>query len=371
MQAEPAVAAVSKPPLSLQDERCWRAVQERDARFDGRFVYAVDTTTVYCRPSCPSRRPLRKNVRFLPSASAAEKQGYRACRRCRPLETLAPAAALVARVRALLDGTAGPAPTLAELAAEVSLSPSHLQRLFKRETGLSPKAYVDARRFEKLKQTLRTEDGVSAAIYSAGYQAPSRAYETTRRRLGMTPSAYRRGGAGQRIGYALTESSLGRTLVARTERGVCRVAFGVSEAALLSELRAEYPEAELCLVREDEERWVQQVVQAVDVPGTSPGLPLDLHGTAFQLRVWKALQGIPAGQTASYRDIARRVKSPKAVRAVAQACAANTLAVLVPCHRVIRTDGALGGYRWGVARKQRLLKEESTRAPRAPGGLPG
>jgi AraC family transcriptional regulator, regulatory protein of adaptative response / methylated-DNA-[protein]-cysteine methyltransferase len=358
MQARAGVDVVAKP-LDLAQERCWRAVVERDRRYDGRFVYAVETTTVYCRPSCPSRRPLRRNVRFLPSFVEAEHKGYRACRRCRPQQVLAPAEAVVERVRARLALDAEPPPTLAELAREVSLSPGYLQRLFKRHTGLSPKAYLDARKFQRLKQALRTEDGVSAAIYAAGYQAPSRAYEKTRLRLGMTPSAYRAGGVGQRVRYAVAQSSLGWTLVASTERGVCRVAFGDSEAALLSELRAEYPEAELSAAGSAEERWVQETVRAVDAPWKSPSVPLDIHGTAFQLRVWKALQQIPAGQTASYRDVARKLGAPNAVRAVARACASNALAVLVPCHRVVRSDGSIGGYRWGVARKQSLLKKES------------
>jgi AraC family transcriptional regulator of adaptative response/methylated-DNA-[protein]-cysteine methyltransferase len=345
-------------PLEIEPERCWRAVVGRDGTSDGRFVYAVETTTVYCRPSCPSRRPLRKNVRFFSSASEAERKGYRACRRCRPEEALAPAAAVVERVRALLLRSVQP-PTLAELARAVSLSPSYLQRLFKRHTGLSPKAYLDARRFQNLKTALRKEDAVTTAIYAAGYQAPSRAYEKTRARLGMTPSAYRARGAGERMTYAVADSSLGRTLVARTQRGVCRVAFGTSDGMLLSELRAEYPKAELVAAKSAEERWVQQVVRAVDAPWTSKGVSLDLHGTAFQLRVWKALKDIPAGRTASYQEVARKIHSPRAVRAVAQACASNGVAVLVPCHRVVRKDGGVGGYRWGVARKEQLLREET------------
>jgi len=343
----------------LESERCWRAVLERDRAWDGRLVYAVETTTVYCRPSCASRRPLRRNVRFFPSAAEAERKGYRACRRCRPQETLAPAEAVVERVRALLSQGADSPPTLSELARAVSLSPSHLQRLFKRHTGLSPKAYVDARRFQKLKVALRTEAGVSTAIYAAGYQAPSRAYEKTRERLGMTPSAYRAQGAGERVTYAVAESSLGRTLVATTARGVCRVAFGSSEETLLSELRAEYPKAELIAAKSDAERWVQEVVRAVDAPWTSPSVSLDLHGTAFQLRVWKALQGIPAGRTSSYLDVAKKLRAPRAVRAVARAIASNGVAVLVPCHRVVRKDGSLGGYRWGAGRKAQLLKAET------------
>jgi AraC family transcriptional regulator, regulatory protein of adaptative response / methylated-DNA-[protein]-cysteine methyltransferase len=358
MQLHTGVDALAKP-VDLEAERCWRAVVEHDGRADGRFVYAVETTTIYCRPSCPSRRPLRKNVRFLLSAGAAERQGYRACLRCRPAEALGPAEAVVARVRALLQESEVP-PTLAGLGRTLSLSPSYLQRLFKRHTGLSPKAYLDARKFEQLKGALRTEEGgVSAAIYAAGYQAPSRAYEKTRARLGMTPSAYQRGGAGQRLAYALAESSLGQTLVASTRQGVCRVAFGTSAAALLEELRAEYPKAELVPAGPEELRWVQEVVRTVDAPWKSPRVPLDLHGTAFQLRVWKALQKIPLGKTASYAEVARAIAAPSAVRAVARACASNKAAVLVPCHRVVHTGGAVGGYRWGVARKKQLLDLEA------------
>ncbi len=357
MHSQAGADAVVKP-VDLEEERCWRAVLERDRRWDGRFVYAVESTTIYCRPSCPSRRPLRRNVRFLLSAAAAERQGYRACRRCHPQAALGPAEAVVERVQALLLADVQPAPTLAQLAKAVSLSPSHLQRLFKRHTGLSPKAYAEARRFRHLKAALRSEAGVSAAIYAAGYQAPSRAYERTRAQLGMTPSAYRAGGAGQRIAYAIAESSLGRTLVATTARGVCRVAFADSDAQLLSELRQEYPQASLLPAGQKEEAWVQQAVHSVDSPWTSPTVPLDVPGTAFQLRVWKALQAIPSGQTASYRDVARAIRAPRAARAVAQACAHNPVAVLVPCHRVVRSDGRVGGYRWGAARKQRLLEEE-------------
>jgi AraC family transcriptional regulator, regulatory protein of adaptative response / methylated-DNA-[protein]-cysteine methyltransferase len=346
-------------PVELESERCWRAVAERDRRWDGRFVYAVETTTIYCRPSCPSRRPLRKNVRFLPSAAAAERHGYRACRRCHPQAALGPAEAVVERVRGLLSSDAQPAPTLAALARAVSLSPSYLQRLFKRHTGLSPKAYLDARRFGQLKAALREEADVSTAIYAAGYQAPSRAYARTRGQLGMTPSAYRAGGAGERIAYALARSALGRTLVATTVRGVCRVAFGESDLQLLAELRTEYPRATLVPAGKAEEAWVQEVVKSVDAPWKPPSVPVDMHGTAFQLRVWKALQAIPPGTTASYRDVAKAVASPRGARAVAQACANNPLAVLVPCHRVVRADGAVGGYRWGEARKRRLLEGES------------
>jgi AraC family transcriptional regulator, regulatory protein of adaptative response / methylated-DNA-[protein]-cysteine methyltransferase len=360
MHAHLGAEALAKP-VELDAERCWRAVVERDRRHDGRFVYAVETTTIYCRPSCPSRRPLRKNVSFLPSAAAAERQGYRACRRCRPQEVLGPTEAVVERVRAVLQHSEAPV-TLAELSRRLSLSPSYLQRLFKLHTGLSPKAYADARRFQALKEALRTEDGVSAAIYAAGYQAPSRAYERTRSRLGMTPSAYRKFGAGQRVAYAFALSSLGRTLVASTARGVCRVAFGETDASLLGELRAEYPKAELVPAGPEQAELVQEVVRAVDAPWKVARVQLDLHGTAFQQRVWKALQNILPGETASYAEVARAISAPRAVRAVARACASNPTAVLVPCHRVVRKGGALGGYRWGVARKQRLLDSEAGEA---------
>jgi AraC family transcriptional regulator of adaptative response/methylated-DNA-[protein]-cysteine methyltransferase len=353
-------AAVAAKPVDLEAARCWRAVLARDRRFDGHFVYAVETTTIYCRPSCPSRRPLRRNVRFLASAELAERQGYRACLRCTPGAELAPAETVVEKIRALLGADLEHPPSLAELGQRLSLSPGHLQRLFKRHTGLSPKAYADARRFERLKHSLRTEGGVSEAIYAAGYGAPSRAYERTRGHLGMTPSAYRSGGAGERIGYSVVESTLGQTLVATTGRGVCRVAFGATEAALVSELRAEFPRA--MLVRSPAGRWVEEVVRAIASPSLAPPVPLDIAGTEFQLRVWKALRDIPAGETASYGKVARDIRSPRAVRAVAQACASNPVAVLVPCHRVVRSDGALGGYRWGVERKERLLARERASA---------
>jgi len=357
MEAHAGARVVAPPPLDLEAERYWRAVVERDQGFDGQFVYAVETTTVYCRPSCPSRRPLRRNVRFLPSAEAAERQGYRACRRCHPRSPLSPSAAVVERVRALLSADAERAPTLAELGRRVSMSPGHLQRLFTRATGMSPKAYVEAQRLARLKSSLRHEDGVTEAIYAAGYGAPSRAYEKSRS-LGMTPSAYRAGGAGQRISYALADSSLGRALVASTRRGVCRVAFGGTDEALVAGLREEFPAAELGRAEGPAARWAESVVQAVDAPGKSAGIPLDISGTAFQLRVWKALRKIPAGRTASYAEVARAIRSPRAVRAVARACASNPVAVLVPCHRVVRSDGGLGGYRWGEARKEQLLARE-------------
>jgi len=360
MQAAAGVEAVTSK-VQPDDVTLWRAVVERDARWDGRFVYAVESTTVYCRPSCPSRRPQRQNVRFLPSAAAAERQGYRACRRCQPQAALGPGEAVVERVRAMLAPGVEPTPTLSQLAKAVSLSPGHLQRLFKRHTGLSPKAYVESHRFRRLKAALRSEGDVSAAIYAAGYQAPSRAYERTRGQLGMTPSAYRAGGAGQRISYAVAQSSLGRTLVATTARGVCRVAFGDSDAALVSELRAEYPEAALVPAGSAQEAWVQQVVGSVDTPWTSPSVPLDVQGTAFQQRVWKALKAIPTGHTLSYGEVAKRIGAPTSARAVARACATNPVAVLIPCHRVVSQDGRVGGYRWGTKRKAQLLAEESAK----------
>jgi AraC family transcriptional regulator of adaptative response/methylated-DNA-[protein]-cysteine methyltransferase len=360
METHTGEAVVAKP-VDMEAERFWRAVVDRDRGYDGRFVYAVETTTIYCRPSCPSRRPLRRNVRFLASADEAERKGYRACLRCHPRAELPPAEAVVERIRALLGADPEHPPSLAELGHQLALSPGHLQRLFKRHTGLSPKAYADAQRFERLKQSLRQEGGVSEAIYAAGYGAPSRAYEKTRGHLGMTPSAYRSGGVGQHIAYSIVESTLGRTLVASTERGVCRVAFGPSEAALVSGLQAEFPQAELLQSTGTSGRWVKDVVRAVDSPQLARSVPLDITGTDFQLRVWKALRDIAPGDTASYGKVARAIRAPRAVRAVAQACASNPVAVLVPCHRVVRSDGGLGGYRWGVERKEQLLEREHAR----------
>lgn len=348
----------------MVEEQCWRAVQQRTREADGAFVYAVRTTHVYCRPSCPSRRPLRSNVEFFPLPEAAERAGYRACRRCQPRELVAadPAVERVRRAcrlieRALEDGEDGP-PGLGALAEQVGISPFHLQRSFKRHLGISPRDYADAWRLGRVKSMLRDGEGVAGALYEAGYGSASRLYERADSQLGMTPATYKKGGKGARIGYTLVNSPLGRLLMAATDRGVCAVSLGEDEAVLEASLRAEYPSAEI--VREDAR--LQPAVAAVLalLAGSEPDftLPLDLRATGFQWRVWQALRRIPRGRTASYSEIAAAIGQPKAVRAVANACANNRVALVIPCHRVIREDGSLGGYRWGAERKERLLAAE-------------
>lgn len=348
------------PPLADQatDPR-WAAVLARDPVADGRFFYAVSTTGVYCRPSCPSRRARPEHVRFFDSADEAERAGFRACRRCRPRQPSAAAqqAALVAELCRYIDAAETP-PTLAELAARAGLSPWHLHRVFKAATGLTPRAWATARRAERVRGALQGALSVSEAIYEAGYNSGGRFYAEADQRLGMTPGAYRAGGAQAEIRFALGECSLGSILVAQSARGVCAISLGDDPEALLRELQDRFPAATLIGGDADFEALVAQVVGLVEAPGTGVDLPLDLRGTAFQQRVWQALREIPAGQTVSYAELARRIGAPAAVRAVAGACAANTLAVAIPCHRVVRSDGGLAGYRWGVARKRALLERE-------------
>ena len=337
----------------------WAAVLARDPAADGRFFYAVSTTGVYCRPSCPSRRARPEHVRFFDSADEAERAGFRACRRCRPRQPSAAAqqAALVAELCRYIDAAETP-PTLDELAARAGLSPWHLHRVFKAATGLTPRAWAAARRAERVRGALQGALSVSEAIYEAGYNSGGRFYAEADERLGMTPGAYRAGGAQAEIRFALGECSLGSILVAQSARGVCAISLGDDPEALLRELQDRFPAATLIGGDADFEVLVAQVVGLVEAPGTGAELPLDLRGTAFQQRVWQALREIPAGQTVSYAELARRIGAPAAVRAVAGACAANTLAVAIPCHRVVRSDGGLAGYRWGVARKRALLERE-------------
>ncbi len=337
----------------------WAAVLARDPAADGRFFYAVSTTGVYCRPSCPSRRARPEHVRFFDSADEAERAGFRACLRCRPRQPSAAAqqAALVAGLCRYIDAAETP-PTLDELAARAGLSPWHLHRVFKAATGLTPRAWATARRAERVRGALQGAPSVSEAIYEAGYNSGGRFYAEADQRLGMTPGAYRAGGAQAEIRFALGECSLGSILVAQSARGVCAISLGDDPEALLRELQDRFPAATLIGGDADFEALVAQVVGLVEAPGTGVDLPLDLRGTAFQQRVWQALREIPSGQTVSYAELARRIGAPAAVRAVAGACAANTLAVAIPCHRVVRSDGGLAGYRWGVARKRALLERE-------------
>ncbi|HWM94050.1 MAG TPA: bifunctional DNA-binding transcriptional regulator/O6-methylguanine-DNA methyltransferase Ada [Thermoanaerobaculia bacterium] len=347
----------------------WAAVETRDSRFDGRFVYAVASTGVYCRPSCPSRRPNRKSVSFFPGPEDAERAGYRACRRCRP-RSAGPTdpERSVERARAWLDAHPDEPVTLAALGEAVGLSPWYLQRTFKRLTGLTPKEYASARRLERLKTHLRKGDDVTTATYEAGYGSGSRVYEQSDARLGMTPATYRRGGEGTTIRYRIADSPLGRMLVGATGRGICAVTFGASDAELEAGLRREYPNAEIEPGEprepgEDDalEAWTSAIVHHLEGDAPRLTLPLDVKATAFQWRVWKALQEIPSGETRSYGEIAASLGQPRAARAVARACASNRVALAVPCHRVVRGDGDPGGYRWGEERKRRLLDLEQHR----------
>jgi AraC family transcriptional regulator, regulatory protein of adaptative response / methylated-DNA-[protein]-cysteine methyltransferase len=348
------------PRASARDEERWQAVKRRDPAFDGKYLFAVRTTGVYCRPSCASRPAKRENVAFFLTAAEAEKAGYRACKRCRPDKLGAPDPQVQAVKRACERiEQAEEAPKLAELAASARLSPYHFHRVFKAITGVTPKAYAAETRARRAADKLRTAETVTEAIYDAGFNSSSRFYENTAARLGMTPSAVRRGGAGAVIHFAVGQASLGAVLVAATKKGVCAIMLGDDPEVLVRDLQDRFPRAELKGAEAEFERMVALVVGLVEAPGQRLDLPLDIRGTAFQQRVWAALRSIPAGKTATYTEIARAIGQPKAVRAVAQACGANPLAVAIPCHRVVRADGDLSGYRWGVERKRKLIDREA------------
>lgn len=360
MSTMPTTYRAEPATLGFDNDEAWRAVEARDSRFDGRFVYAVKSTRIYCRPSCPSRRPNRSRVSFYSAPDAAEEAGYRACRRCRPRDTQLASAATVAveRARKLIEEQPDQLLTLAELAARVGVSPFHLQRTFKRLFGVSPREYQDALRVTHFKSRLRAGDTVSRATYEAGFGSSSRVYERSNRSLGMTPAAYRRGGAGMRITYTTVESAFGMLLVATTERGVCAVALGDSVDALRASLRGDFPSAEIERSDDAHRDWVEEIVSHIGGGNAGLTAPLDLRGTEFQQQVWALLRKIPPGRTKSYGEIAAALGNPNATRAVARACASNRIAVVIPCHRVVRTDGMIGGYRWGVDRKERLLARE-------------
>lgn len=342
-------------PLSAE---AWRAVLARDSRYDGQLFYAVATTGVYCRPSCPSRRPLRQNVAFYATGAEAEAKGYRPCKRCRPNDDPDQADRRLDRVKRLIDANLDKSLTLDRLGRAVGLSGFHLQRSFKRQFGLSPSEYARARRTDRLKRELRDGASVSEATYEAGFGSSSRVYEQATGRLGMTPGAYRQGGKGLAIEYTTIASPLGRVLVGATTRGVCFVAIGDRDATLARELRAEYPKAALSEVESARLPWARALVDHLTNDSPLSDLPIDVRASAFQWRVWRALRQIPAGTTLSYSEVAARIGQPSAARAVARACATNPVPVLIPCHRVVRGDGSLGGYRWGVKRKETLLAKE-------------
>jgi len=357
---------------SSRTDALWHAVQSRDRGADGEFVYAVRSTGVYCRPSCPSRKPRREQVVFFPLPEAAEQRGFRACRRCRPRTVRAqdPSTQAVARIcreiesRIFSNADAGSGEnrlTLAALSSTAGISPHQLERAFRRVMGITPRQYADAQRMRHLKSSLRKGDDVTTALYDAGYGSSSRLYERAPSHLGMTPATYRQGGAGMQIHYTIVASPLGRLLVGATSEGISALYLGEADAALESALRKEYPRAE---IRRDTSGsknlggWVDQILAHLRGKEPQLDLPTDVQATAFQRRVWEELRGIPYGATRTYTEVARSIGRPAAIRAVARACATNPVSVVVPCHRVVRQDGNLAGYRWGLERKRALLEHE-------------
>lgn len=341
--------------LSIPDtSTAWRAVQQRDRRYDGRFVYGVNSTGIYCRPSCSSRRPTRSRVEFFDSPASAERAGFRACKRCRPTSETSTIDEAVTRACEYIERHVEEPVTLAALSRAVGVSAFHLQRVFKRAMGISPREYRDAQRRRRLTNRLREGQSVSRATYEAGFGSSSRVYE---RSLGMSPASVRKGGEGQRIQFSIVRSPLGRLLVAYTEHGVCSVAIGDDDRRLEQGLRRDFPNADVRAAGSTIHEWISAIVASID-GGTSSAVPIDARGTAFQWRVWNALQRIPRGTTLSYSQVAQRIGKPSTARAVARACATNPVALVIPCHRVVREDGDLGGYRWGLDRKRALLERE-------------
>jgi len=342
-------------------DELYAAISNRDAAYDGKFYYGVVTTGVFCRPSCGARRPNRENVRFFDGIEAAKRAGFRACRKCRP-DNLKSDMQKLARIARYIATHADERLSLAELARQAHLSPSRLQKAFKAAFGVSPKQFQDAARLDQFKSALRQGEAVTDAIFGAGFGSTSRVYGEASRNLGMTPAAYRAGGAGEKIYHAVRETALGPLMMAATERGVCFAQFGAGFDELLAGLRKEFPQAELVASPgrsgPDLDRWIDALDRHLSRSAPRPDLPLDLRGTAFQLKVWRFLLSVKEGDVLSYGELAREIDEPAAVRAVASACGANRVGVLVPCHRVLRGNGELGGYRWGIERKRTLLDME-------------
>ncbi len=337
----------------------WQAVQSKDRRYDGVFVYGVRSTGVFCRPHCPARLPRRENVEFFTAIAQATQAGFRPCRRCAPLDANDPHAALAQRMCRFIEEHAADAITLETLSEQFNVSAPHLQRLFKRSVGLSPRQYLDAVRMRQLKAQLRQGDAVTTAQFDAGYNSSSRLYERAATQLGMTPASYRKGGQGARIVSTVVATPLGQLLIAATERGLCAVRLGDSAETLQAELQSEFPRADIQPDDAQLKPAVEALTRYLSGSNIALNLPLDIQATAFQRRVWEALQAIPYGETRSYSDVAEAIAQPTAVRAVASACAANPVALVIPCHRVIRGDGSLSGYRWGLQRKETLLAQEA------------
>ncbi len=350
----------------MNESMAWESVLHRDPSADDRFLYGVTTTGIYCRPSCPSRRPKRGNVAFFSCVEAAERAGFRACQRCRPNRAKSPNPA-VQRAREYIDSQIADLSderiTLELLGEESGMSPYYLQRKFKELIGLTPAQYIRARKTELLKGQLKRGETVSRATFGAGYGSSSRVYGDADARLGMTPATYRRGGAGMHIEYVTAETSLGTLLVAATDRGVCAVTLGDDAKSLEAALELEYPAAARTRVADSSSSlriWVGRIIAAVEGESSRTETPLDVRASAFQWKVWRALQKIPFGETRTYTEIAEAIGSPRAARAVASACASNPVSVVIPCHRVVRRSGELGGYRWGIERKRRLVEKERT-----------
>jgi AraC family transcriptional regulator, regulatory protein of adaptative response / methylated-DNA-[protein]-cysteine methyltransferase len=351
---------IEKRAAAITSDPRWASVAGRDKNADGAFYYSVQTTGVYCRPSCGARLARPENVQFHKTTDDAERAGFRPCKRCRPagLSLTASNSARIAKACRLIESSEEPIP-LEKLAKAAAMSPYHFHRTFKTATGLTPADYAQAHRSERVRKTLTGGRSVTDAIYDAGYGSSSRFYESSNAVLGMTVTSFQNGGANTAIHFAIGECSLGSILVAKSDRGVCAVLIGDDPEGLVQNLQDRFPKAELIGNESGYEELVAKVVGLIEAPSVGLDLPLDIQGTAFQRRVWQALQQIPLGATATYADIARQIGMPRSVRAVAQACAANSLAVAIPCHRVVRSDGNLSGYRWGVERKRALLDRES------------
>lgn len=341
----------------METEIYWKAVQNNDARFNGAFVYAVNSTKIYCKPSCSSRLPKRENVEFFADFERAESKGFRACRRCEPKnETVNQHTKIILKACELLETEENI--SLEDLSAKVNLSAAHLQKIFKEIIGVSPKKFTELKRLEKFKNEIKAGSDVTNAMYEAGFNSSSRLYENVSEKLGMTPKTYARKGKNMKINYTITDCELGKLLVARTEKGVCAVTFGDDENVLKENLLSEYKNAEIVENNTNLKEFIEAILANLEGKNKTLDLPLDLQATAFQMRVWEILRKIPYGETVSYSDVAETLGNKNAVRAVATACASNRVALVIPCHRVVGKSGDLSGYRWGVERKKQILENE-------------
>lgn len=352
--------ASEKTILLLDEEICWQAVQTRDRRYNGKFFCGVRSTGIYCRPTCPSRRPRRDQVEFFASCEEAETAGYRPCKRCQPREVDEPGVAIVSQACRLIE-VSDSLLSLDNLSKKLNVSPYHLHRMFKSYTGLTPRQYALSRRRSRFKARLRTKADLSSAIFESGYGSTSRLYENAPQWLGMTPATYQRGGRGMKISYVIVDSYLGRLLVAATEKGICAVSLADEDSALEDFLASEFPSAEIIRDGESLSQWVGMILDHLEGRQPHLDLPLDVQATAFQMRVWEELRKIPYGETRTYAQVAAAIDQPNATRAVGRACATNPASILTPCHRVVRSDGSLGGYRWGLKRKQALIEGERSK----------